>query len=202
MAGFRPSQWDQTDTLTYGITDINGVTWFFDAIMKADHVTALKITDHPVQNGANMVDHAYILPAHLVLEISMSDVMDSFIADQFTGDYASRSVSAYQQLLKMQADRLPLTVTARLNSFDNMLIESIATSEDNKNIYSMKALVTFKQIFVAQVSTLKVSAREYTTEQTNKGSVQPQPLTPQQQWDLSNVQTGTSPRYRVNVGPS
>jgi hypothetical protein len=135
-----------TDELT--VTGRQTVNYFFDAVLKADHQQALRITEHPVQTGANITDHAYIEPAMLVLEIGMSDAMDRYIAGQYRSN-PSKSVSAYETLLELQAKRQPLTVTTRLRKYDNMLIQNINSSDNVNSYYGVKAIVVFKQIIIA-----------------------------------------------------
>ena len=72
-------------------TNIGG--FFFDAFLKIDHNSRLKITDHPVEEGANIADHAYVEPQSLTMEVGMSDVCNSLIEGQFQQKY-TRSVSA------------------------------------------------------------------------------------------------------------
>ena len=51
-------------------TDVEG--YVFDAVLKLDHERRLAITDHPVEEGANITDHSYLEPKSLSIEIGMS----------------------------------------------------------------------------------------------------------------------------------
>lgn len=161
---------DDQKKLIYLKTNVGG--YFFDAAIKFEHQSSLKITSHPVQTGSNIADHAYVEPSILVMEIGMSDAMESYIKGQFS-DGSSRSVSAYQTLSKLQADRLPLQIYTRLRTYKNMLIEQITAPDDVKTGYGLKASVRFKEIFVVDVAAVKVSARPQTTGTTNRGTQQP-----------------------------
>ncbi|MDF2636577.1 MAG: hypothetical protein K0R78_3451 [Pelosinus sp.] len=175
---YRPQTWDglpvdDEKQLMFIKTNIGG--FFFDAILRVEHTTTLKSTEHPVQTGANIVDHAYVEPAIIVMEIGMSDAMASMVKNQFTvGD--SRSVSAYRTLLELQRSRLPFRVHTRLNLYENMLIEEISAADDAKTQHSGRFTVTLKEIFVVEVSTTTVSAREHSTGQTNRGVQQAEDL--------------------------
>jgi hypothetical protein len=175
---YRPPNWkglpvDDVNQLMYIKTNIGG--FFFDAIIRTEHTSMLKITEHPVQTGANIVDHAYMEPAMVVMEIGMSDAMDTMVSGQFTSRY-TKSVSAYQTLLDLQQARLPLQVHTRLNLYKNMLIEEITAPDDFKTQFGLRCTVTMKEIFVVEVSTTTVSARPQSTGSTSKGSIQPEPL--------------------------
>ena len=168
---FRPPQWsglpvDDVDKLAYIKTNIGG--FFFDAVIREEHTTKIKMTEHPVQTGANIVDHAYMEPATLTMEIAMSDCMATMVAGQFT-DKSTKSVSAYQTLLSLQQSRLPFQVHTRLNLYKNMLIEEISAPDDFKTQFGMRCTVTLKEIFVVEVSTTTVSARPIALGKSNIG---------------------------------
>jgi len=176
---WRPPQWagltSDINQLVYIKTNIGG--FFFDAVLREDHTESVKVTDHPVQTGANISDHAYNMPAKLTMEIGMSDAMDSIVTGQFTGWY-TKSVSAYQMIKQLKEARLPLRVLTRLNLYENMIIEEINTPDDFKTLNGLRCTVTMKEIFVVEVSKTTVSTRVQTTGQTNRNnqqSVEPPP---------------------------
>lgn len=171
---WRAPQWaglpSDVNQLVYIKTNIGG--YFFDAVLREDHTESVKVTEHPVQTGANISDHAYNLPAKLTMEIGMSDAMDSIVTGQFTGWY-TKSVSAYQMLKQLKEARLPLRVLTRLNLYENMIIEEINAPDDVKTLYGLRCTVTLKEIFVVEVSKTTVSARPQTTGATNRNVQQP-----------------------------
>jgi len=161
-----------TDTLAqqlvYVKTNIAG--YFFDAVLQTNYTRSLTITSHPVETGAAISDHAYVNPVELTMLIGMSDCMKSIIPGQFVqGD--SRSITAFNVLTQLQSQRVPMQVMSRLGLFKNMLIETIAVPDDNLTQYGLKATVTMKEVFVATVKTVKVSARPHVTDSTNRGTV-------------------------------
>lgn len=171
---WRPPQWNNLPTekeqLILVKTNIAG--FFFDAVLKEEHTSTLKITEHPVQTGVNITDHAYMEPARLVMELGMSDVMDALYPGQFEGSY-TKSVSAYRVLLDLQKSRLPLQVLTRLYLYQNMLIESISAPDNYTTLYGLRCTVTLREIMVVDVMQTTVSARPQITGSTPKGTVQP-----------------------------
>lgn len=165
-------------------TTTGQTTYVFDAVLSLEHEQRLELTRHPIQTGADISSHAYLMPASLVLYIGMSDAMDSYANDQsattspyytpFTGS-DSKSVSAYLQLLSLQASRVPLTVTTRLRTYNNMLIAAIRPIEDHKTIAGLRARVEFQEIRTASISNQPVSARPSDTQNTGLGDVGAQP---------------------------
>lgn len=157
-------------SLIYVKTNVAG--YFFDAFLRLDHVSRLKITEHPVQTGAAISDHSYLEPKELTIEIGMSDTAQSLVNGQFSDGW-SRSVTAYQVLRDLQAQRIPLQINTRLGIYQNMLIESISVPDDYKSLYGLKATVTFREIIVASVNTVKISTNNQVTGSTNRGNPEP-----------------------------
>jgi hypothetical protein len=156
--------------------------YFFDAYLKIDHDSSLRITEHPVQTGANISDHAYLMPATVVMEIGMSDAMDAYESGTFQGD-ASKSVSAYKTLKRLQDERAPLTLVTRLGKYENMVIENIHAPDEMKTYYGLRVTVVFKQIIMATSPATKKNAAASESERaqtalpvTDKAAVQPQSI--------------------------
>lgn len=154
--------------LIYVKTNIAG--YFFDAFLDMEHSSEMKITSHPVQQGANVADHAYLEPKMLTMHIKMSDAVESIVNGQFTQAY-TKSASAYRVLLDLQASRVPFRVHTRLQAYNNMLIKSIVAPDDVNTIYGMECTVIMQELLVAQVQTVKVSKRIHTTGSTDNGVV-------------------------------
>lgn len=156
-----------------GTTTPTTTTYFFDAVVATDHYLASRFTDHPVQSGASVTDHIYELPPRIVLEILMSDALDSFVHGQYATNQ-SKSVSAYQTLVAIKKLRTPLVLTTRLATYENVQIEEIRSPDTNATYAGLRVTVVFKQINLATVATNTVSVRPSVTSTTNKGTVQTQ----------------------------
>jgi hypothetical protein len=178
---WRPPEWDsgmQMYLMTVPQADGNGgtrdVAYYFDAVLRADHQSTVRHTEHPVQVGANVSDHAFNLPSRVILEIGMSDAMDRFVANQYTSA-DTKSISAFQTFKDIQVQRVPLTLSTRLFTYHNMIIESIHAMESNRTKYGLRAIITFSELFTTNIEVNKTnSARPQTTDATPKGSQTPQ----------------------------
>lgn len=153
----------------------------FDAEIQIEHQQQLRKTEHPVQTGASISDHAYLEPAQLVLDIGMSDAMDAYFNPSTWIGAPTKSVSAYQAMLALQFSRIPLQITTRLRTYQNMVIESLTPTDTYKQVSGLRMRVEFGQIFLAEISQPTVSARPQDTNATNLGIVNPQPVTGAQQ---------------------
>jgi hypothetical protein len=151
--------------------------YVFDAVIVAGHEQILRKTEHPVQTGASLSDHAFLEPPRLMLDVLMTDVVDSYYnPSTWTGDQ-SKSVSAYQTMLALQQSRIPVTVTTRLRVYENMLITDLSPTETVKTIQGLRMRVVFSQVFMATTATFETSARPQDTGETQQGSVTPVPPT-------------------------
>lgn len=151
-------------------TNIGG--FFFDAFLRIDHTRKLKITEHPIETGASIADHAFIEPLELVMEIGMSDTAASLIDGQFS-EGPTRSTTAHAILVELQQNRIPMQVNTKFGVYQNMLIETIAAPEDYKTLYGLKATITLREVIVAKTKTVQISARPQVTNSTNLGNVEP-----------------------------
>lgn len=171
--GYRPRQWESSlaDPLQMVLVRTNIGGLFFDGIMSTETEEQLTITSHPVQSGANISDHAYREPTRITMEIVMSDVMACRQPGQFNS-FFDKSVSAYRRLLDLQRSRIPVSVTTRLGTYKNMLIESVSAPDDVNTRDGLRCSVSMREVLVAKVGVTKVSARAWTTGTgTNKGEV-------------------------------
>lgn len=173
ILGYRPTLLgvlpQSIEQLIYCRTNVGG--YFFDAVLREEHLQGMRITEHPVQDGANIADHAYMMPAHLSLEVAMSDAMSHLIHSQFLD-----SVDAYRALLDLQAQRSPIVVQTRLRRYEDMLIEHLASPVDVRTSNGLRCHVVLKQIITATVARVEqaTSSDPQTTDSTNKGQVQGQ----------------------------
>jgi hypothetical protein len=192
-------------------------TYVFDAVLELEHEQRLEKTHHPVQTGADISSHAYLMPARLVMFVGMSDAMDAYSNGQnnansadnaspstvtpFTGASSSKSVNAYQTMIALQAARQPLTVTTRLRTYTNMMVVGVSPHEDHKTITGLRMRVEFEQIFLASTmagatmaSQPAVSARPDTAVASGLGQVSTSavPKVTQQQFQVPQMAPATA----------
>ena len=106
----------------------------------------LEITNHPVQQGATITDHAYLKPSSL----SVRAMWDSVVAP--LGE-------TYQKLLKIQADREPFDVVTGKRIYKNMLLKGLAQTTDRGTEKILSVSFSLKQIVIVQVDVTSVPPR-------------------------------------------
>ena len=104
------------------------------------------------------------------MNIIMSDVHESLVAEQFTGGW-SRSVKAYEILKQIQSDRIPVAVLTRVGLFENMLIKRIISNDDAKTYRGLNAQVSLVELPIARVRTVEISSAPQTTIDTEMGKI-------------------------------
>ena len=210
---YRPPNWNtpattmliypgqQGATTQYSPAGIGGIalpagqtTYVFDAVFRLAHNQRLQKTQHPVQTGSNISDHAYLMPARIVLEIGMSDAMASYTAGQWDSG-ASKSVTAYNIVLALQAFRVPLTLVTKLRNYYNMVIEDLDADDTYKTFASLKMRVTFSEVFVANTQIVTNSTLPQITDVTDLGIFT---ATPPTATDISSHQV-TLPTQPVDI---
>ena len=107
----------------------------------------LEITQHPVQDGAAITDHAYKKPTTLNIRAQYSP--------QYTGVPIDEM---YKRLLQIQANREPLDVLTGKRYYRNMLVKALSETTDRDTSQILNVSVTLQQIILTTVSTVKVPA--------------------------------------------
>lgn len=182
MAGYLSKSATNTDGLSFDAllyckTNIGG--YFFDGFLKVKHEKKTVITTNPVETGASIADHAYIEPTTLSMSIVVSDVHTSLIPEQFQGSNKLRHVNAWNVLKQLQNDRIPCSVLTKLDLYNNMLIESLSAEDDDTTYNSLRADVVLKEIPIARVRTVKISAADQTTLATQMAAIQAESASPE-----------------------
>jgi hypothetical protein len=146
-----------------------------DATLEEIGTDTLQITEHPVEAGANITDHAFYRPAELVMHCGWSNANALFTTSvggnqTFAGgsltkdDYVS---SIYSQLLALQQSLQPFSVVTTIRLYNNMVITSISLTRDKRTSQALMVTVTLKQIII--VNTLSTTLAP-TANQTNPAS--------------------------------
>ena len=151
---------------TYEVT----VGYYFDAFTKENHVGSVRVTEHPVQGGSNISDHAYNLPDKLTIEVLVSDSVQPIVSGQFASG-KTKSISAYEVLRKLKEKRVLVSVRTRLHYYTNMIIEGMNVSDDYKSANSLKCTVSLRQVMMAVVPVEYVTlTKRQAVVETNKGT--------------------------------
>jgi hypothetical protein len=144
------------------------------------HHDELVITDHPVEQGAAISDHAYKKPSELTMTIGWSN---SSLASIGTLQFGNYSRSTYQDLLALQKQRIPFDISTGKRKYSNMLIQSLDTTTDAKTENSLIATLHCREVIIVQTTTTQLqpaanmASPQKTAATSNTGTKQPQATT-------------------------
>lgn len=145
----------------------------------------LEVTEHPVEQGAQITDHSYLRPIELTLRCGWSDsslaALESIATGFFAGgkmsdyDYVS---SVYTQLLNLQQSRQTFTVTTGFRLYTDLLMTSLRVDRDQRTANALMVTATFRQVILVSISSATLPAQTNqatpasTAETVNTGSQQ------------------------------
>lgn len=129
------------------VRSIGGLT--LDVTVSEQHEDEVEITTQPVEQGAEITDHAFVKQARVTIEAGHSDSGGSE-----TGD--ARSVEAYQALLELQKKREPFDLITGKRSYTNMLIKSLTVVTDPKTEHVLSVKAELEEVLFATVSVVAV----------------------------------------------
>lgn len=127
------------------------------------HVDELVITEHPVEYGASIADHAFKRPAELLLRLgwSNSGVQSllhslSSIGSVLAGDGGDFNYmrTLYNKLLVLQESRIPIDVTTGKRKYKNMLIRSLTVPTEDKTEHALVVTMVLKQVILVNTQVL------------------------------------------------
>jgi hypothetical protein len=119
-------------------------TIFADITISESHRDEVAITRHPVELGALITDHSYVLPAELEVKCGFSDS---------TAGAEGYIQAQYQLLLDLKNKRVPFTVYTAKRRYKNMLVRGISTVTDQKNNSVLVASVDLQEIIIVKTQT-------------------------------------------------
>jgi len=138
--------------------------------MSEDSTDVLEITQHPVQRGAAITDHAYMQP---------STVSIRFI---YTPSLATPLTQTYSELLDLQSSREPFTIVTGKRVYKDMLFKSISVATDVTKENVLSVIGDFQQVILVDIETTNVPVRskqkmpEKTAMTENKGDKKAAPV--------------------------
>ena len=169
-----PLPYLQDDLQKLVLIKTNIAGFFFDGFISTQHQLSATVTSHPVQDGAQISDHIYVDPSRITMEIKMSDsnkgsAVKNGVQDQFFGLAYTRSVGAWNVLKQLMQQRIMFQVHTRLDTYQNMVITSLSSRDTLDNLYGLSATVEMEEVLIANVKTVKVTARSQATADSNTG---------------------------------
>jgi hypothetical protein len=146
--------------------------------LEETHTDALEITEQPVEQGANITDHAYKRPAEVTIKCgwsnspSRSNLLDGLVGAVtstitgvqalVSGNSESQVNQIYQNLLQLQSDRIPFDVYTGKRVYVNMLVKSLVVTTDKESEQALMVTAVLQQIIIAytQIRAINTAPKE------------------------------------------
>ncbi|CQR12358.1 hypothetical protein HB991_03025 [Yersinia mollaretii] len=153
-------------------------------IISEKHQDALEITEHPVEIGAAVNDHAYKRAAEVTMEVgfagggSLFDFVDTSTIGLSLGKSPEE---VYQELRDLQASREPIDVITGKRKYSNMLIRAIEVTTDKTSENVLMCVLTLREVIISQTKSVAVADKENmqdgvsTSAMQNTGTKAPTP---------------------------
>ncbi|VXB25326.1 putative bacteriophage protein [Burkholderia sp. 8Y] len=158
--------------------------FFSQVTFEEVHSDEMEVTEHPVEQGTSISDHAFARPSEVIVTVGWSNSSsDTSAMSQVLGAAATASpllrkivgaaqlvsgiatavspgpqISAigYSVLLKAYRDRRLYNVYTGKQVYKNMLIRSLSTSTDASSENNLIVRIVFRQMLLAQTQTVTV----------------------------------------------
>jgi len=156
------------------------------AVIEESHIDRLEVTEHPVEQGASISDHAFKQPAFVSLLMGWSNspsdnslissavgaaaavsptgaagagVLGVGVAVQslISGAGVGQVKAAYQSLLQMQALRAIFTLYTGKRIYNNMICKTIATTTDYNSENSLIISMECQEIIIVNTNLVSLS---------------------------------------------
>lgn len=183
---------DILDVTLIGSKKIGSVT--ISAAIEEVYSDEVIVTEHPVENGAPVNDHAFMRPREILMKCGWSNadyqaLLGSAVASfddtgantMATGTYVD---AIYSQLLQIQAKRERVDVVTTRRKYSNMLITGLSVVTDQKSGSALMLTASLKQVIIVSTQATKLPPRANqanpaaTAETQNAGAKSAVPATP------------------------
>ena len=144
-------------------------------VISEKHNDSLEITEHPVEVGAAISDHAFRRPSEVVMQVgfagggSLLDFVDTSSLGLSVGIGPKET---YQELLNLQSSRVPLDVVTGKRIYTNMLIRALEVTTDRASENILSAVLTLREVIITSTTTTQVAPKSNMKLGANTSAVQ------------------------------
>ncbi|EMP5823342.1 hypothetical protein SM909_09615 [Klebsiella aerogenes] len=143
-------------------------------VVSEKHSDTLEITEHPVETGAPVSDHAYKRPSEVVMEVGFAgggSLLDFIDTSSLGLTLGLSPKETYQQILDLQSSRIPFDVVTGKRLYSNMLIRAIEVTTDRTSENVLMAVLTLREVIITQTQQIAVADKADMKEGANTSAV-------------------------------
>ncbi|ERT13930.1 phage baseplate protein [Photorhabdus temperata] len=154
-------------------------------VIAEKHTDALEITEHPVEIGAAVSDHAYKKPSEITMELGFAgggSLLDFVDTSKIGLSMGLSPKETYQKILDLQELREPFNVITGKRTYENMLIKAIEVTTDRHSENVLLCTLTLREVIISSTQVVQVAEKESmktgvsTSAVENSGTKAPQPV--------------------------
>lgn len=143
-------------------------------VVSEKHSDTLEITEHPVETGAPVSDHAYKRPSEVVMEVGFAgggSLLDFIDTSSLGLTLGLSPKETYQKILDLQSSRIPFDVVTGKRLYSNMLIRAIEVTTDRTSENVLMAVLTLREVIITQTQQIAVADKADMKEGANTSAV-------------------------------
>ena len=129
-------------------------------VVSEKHSDTLEITEHPVEIGAAVADHAYKRPSEVVMEVGFAgggSLLDFVDTSSIGLSLGLSPQETYQELLDLQSSRIPFDVVTGKRLYSNMLIRALEVTTEKTTENVLSAVLTLRGVLITQTQQITVA---------------------------------------------
>jgi hypothetical protein len=124
-------------------------------VLEENAVDELRITDHPVEVGASVNDHAYKMASTIRIKAGWSPVGTTVFIPNPQADKAYLK-TIYDALLSLQVNRIVVSLITGKRVYPNMLLETLGLVNDRDTENILLVTADFKEVIFATTQVVSV----------------------------------------------
>lgn len=132
-----------------------------DVVIREVGRDELVITDHPVETGAAISDHAFLRPVEVEMVLGWSDS---------TAGYVGYARDVYVELIALQKRREPFDLSTGKRNYKNMLIGSLGVQTDEKTENVLMVTARFREVIITSTQMTSPKSAQASPEKTGSTS--------------------------------
>lgn len=144
-------------------------------VVSEKHVDALEITEHPVEIGASVNDHAYKRASEVTMECGFAgggSILDLVDISGIGLGIGQSPKEIYQQLLDLQSSRVPFDVITGKRTYSNMLIRAIEVTTERTSENVLTCVLTLREVLMTQTQSVSVADKANMQDGVSTAAVQ------------------------------
>ena len=146
-----------------------------DVVVSEKHSDALEITEHPVETGAPINDHAYKRASEVTMECGFAgggSLLDLVNISGIGLGIGKSPKEIYQQLLELQESRIPFDVITGKRTYSNMLIRALEVTTERATENVLSCVLTLREVIITQTQQISVADKADMSEGISTAAVQ------------------------------